>query len=104
MASLAGRQRSRLLQTELDQRLAGHLDRLPLLGYGAHGPDSCADGRSFPGIPCYGSDRRAETRPAKNTLRASFAAAAAFHLVIAGEYRIGRAINHDIREFELQFG
>src|SRR5208282_276158 len=104
MASLAAWKRGRLLQTELDQGLAGHLDRLALLGNGPNRSNGSANGRSHPRIPGHGADRRAETSPAKKTLGASLAAALAFDFVAAGEDGIGRAVHHDIGEFQLQFG
>lgn len=93
-----------MLQTELEQRLAWDHDLFALLDYGPYRAGSYADGCSHPSISRNASDYRAEARSAQKTLGASLAAAAPFHLIVAGEKRIGSAADNDVREFELQLG
>ena len=91
-----------LLQGERYQGFAGHLDRLALLRYRSHGACGYPDGRSHPGISSDTSYDCPEARSAQEALRASLAAAGAFHFEVTGVDRVGSAIDDDVGQYQLQ--
>jgi hypothetical protein len=92
------------LQAEFEQGLARHLERFAFLDHGAYCPGSGANCGTFAGIARDAADCRSQTRTTDQTLGASLGAAAAFHLVIAGEKRIRRPADDDVCQFQLQLG
>ncbi len=101
---LSSRQGRRLLQAELEQGLAGHLDRFAFLDHGAYRPGSRTDCGALAGIARDATDHGPPARSTDKTLDASVGAAAAFHLVIASEKGIRSAVHDDVGKFELQLG